>query len=94
MFDFILKKACEYVHNKFFPRPSRIVLVENSRSTFAPLAWLQDLTEPFITPLSKGCKWNIDVPKLAVKEGLDEIVSERRSTFAGLFTLRVYRKLS
>ena len=31
----------------------RLILLENSRSTFWPLGILQDLTEPVVTPLSK-----------------------------------------
>lgn len=34
----------------------RVVLVENSVSTNSLLANIQDVTEPIITPFSKGCR--------------------------------------
>jgi ubiquinone/menaquinone biosynthesis C-methylase UbiE len=52
-----------------------VVLLENSISTNPLLARLQDFTEPLITPMSKGCRWNVDVPALAAKAGLAERTS-------------------
>eukprot|EP01031_Cornospumella_fuschlensis_P037561 gene37561-45620_t len=43
---------------------ARILLLENSRSTSPVLGALQDLSEPVITPMSKGCRWNTNVPKI------------------------------
>ena len=49
-----------------------VVLLENSVSTNYVLARLQDATEPIITPFSKGCRWNVDVPSLAQQAGLEK----------------------
>lgn len=48
------------------------MLLENSVSTNYVLARLQDATEPIITPFSKGCRWNVDVPTLARVAGLEK----------------------
>ena len=48
----------------------RVVLLENSRSDIPWIGLFQDVTEPVITPLSKNCKWNTDIPKLAEEAGL------------------------
>lgn len=72
------------------PNGGRVVLLENSRSTLAPLAALQDLTEPIITPLSKNCRWNVNVPALAMDAGLK---LERKSEIqAGTIFYGVYSK--
>lgn len=46
------------------------MLLENSISTNIILARLQEATEPIITPFSKGCRWNVDIPSLAQQAGL------------------------
>ena len=54
-------------------KPSgKVILVENSRSTIPWVGFLQDITEPIITPFSKNCKWNTNVPKLAKEAGLSQ----------------------
>lgn len=68
----------------------RIVLLENSRSDNIFVAIYQDLTEPILTPVSKGCKWNVDVTDLATKAGLLS-VSEQRFDL-GTILLGVYEK--
>eukprot|EP01038_Epipyxis_sp_PR26KG_P005810 gene5810-8016_t len=50
-----------------------IVLLENSRSSLPILGWIQDLLEPIVTPLSKGCKWNRSIPDLAKQFGLKNV---------------------
>ena len=47
-----------------------LVLLENTVSTNPVLAAFQDVTEPLITPLSKSCRWNVNVPKLAAEQRL------------------------
>lgn len=51
----------------------RVVLVENSISTNMLLARVQDATEALITPLSKGCRWNVNIPSLAREAGLEYV---------------------
>ena len=50
----------------------KVILVENSRSNIPLLGFFQDVSEPIITPLSKNCRWNTDVPKLAQEAGLSQ----------------------
>ena len=72
-------------------RPNgKVVLLENSRSTLGPLAAIQDLTEPVVTPLSKNCRWNVNVPKLAKEAGLKLEKSETAQ--AGTIFYGVYSK--
>jgi ubiquinone/menaquinone biosynthesis C-methylase UbiE len=68
----------------------QVLLLENSVSTFKPLAVLQDLTEPIITPLSKNCRWNVDVPKMAEKVGLE--LQSGEAIQAGTVYYGVYSK--
>jgi len=74
------------------PISGRVVLLENSRSTLPFLGWWQDITEPVITPYSKGCKWNVDVPSLAAGAGLRRQESESSSIQLGTIYLGVYSK--
>ena len=67
-----------------------VVLLENSISTNPILAQLQDLTEPLITPLSKNCRWNVNVPTLAAQAGLIQKSSE--SIQAGTILLQTFGK--
>ena len=67
-----------------------VVLLENSISTNPILAQLQDLTEPFITPLSKNCRWNVNIPALAAQAGLIEQSNE--SIQAGTILLQTFGK--
>ena len=73
----------------------RVVLLENSVSTNPILARFQDITEPIITPLSKGCKWNVRIPdivqEVAGSGGLLKPISVIDEQ-AGTITLRVYEK--
>jgi len=68
----------------------RIVLLENSVSTNPFLKVLQDVSEPLITPLSKSCRWNVNVPLLAEQAGLKQTSSQ--STAAGTLFLGTYTK--
>lgn len=68
----------------------KIYLIENSVSTNSPLRLLQNTLEPIITPMSKGCKWNIDVPQLAENTGLHEL--ERKDFQFGTLFFGVYIK--
>ena len=54
------------------------MLLENTRSDNALLGGVQDVLEPLVTPLSKNCRWNTDVPKLAKEAGLKEVSSSRQ----------------
>ena len=64
--------------------------LENSVSTNPILARLQDLTEPLITPLSKNCRWNVNVPSLAIQAGLTPRSTESIQT--GTILLQTYGK--
>jgi hypothetical protein len=68
----------------------RVVLLENSISTNPFLARIQDITEPLITPMSKGCRWNVDVPSLASEAGLEKLTST--SIQEGTIMLDAYTK--
>ena len=68
----------------------QVVLLENSVSSSKALAAIQDLTEPFITPLSKNCRWNVNVPKIAEKAGLKKQSEE--AILAGTIYYGVYTK--
>ena len=72
-------------------RPNgKVVLLENSRSILGPLAAIQDLTEPIVTPLSKNCRWNVNVPKLAKEAGLK--LEKSDTAQAGTIFYGVYSK--
>ena len=68
----------------------KIILLENSVSTNPILRSLQDLFEPIVTPYSKNCRWNVDVPELAKNEGLKSI--EYKDIQSGTIMLGVYTK--
>ena len=53
-----------------------VVLLENSVSTQPLLKLIQDFTEPIVTPLSKDCRWNVNIPKIAENSGLELIKKE------------------
>jgi hypothetical protein len=74
----------------YFLYHHRIILLENSRSKIPFIGWFQDLTEPFVTPLSKGCKWNVDISKLvgSLPDKLQLVHEESESL--GTVSLRVY----
>ena len=67
------------------------MLVENTRSDIESIGVMQDLLEPAITPFSKGCKWNVNVEKLAIEKGFKK--DFLRSTELGMLSLGVYKKL-
>ena len=50
-----------------------LVCVEHQRAA-GLLGAYQDASEPFVTPLSKGCVWNQDVRALARRAGFREVV--------------------
>lgn len=63
----------------------RALLVEHSKSTFAPLLGAyQDLTAPAVRALAKGCAWNQDVVGLAEAAGLTVVTAE--PSLLGLLT--------
>jgi len=68
----------------------KIILLENSVSTNPILRSIQDFFEPIVTPFSKGCKWNVDVPELAKDEGLETI--EYKDIQSGTIMLGIYTK--
>ncbi|CAK0787148.1 hypothetical protein CVIRNUC_010364 [Coccomyxa viridis] len=39
----------------------RVLVLEHQRSSFAPLAWYQDVTAAAVAATGKGCYWNQDV---------------------------------
>jgi hypothetical protein len=54
------------------------------------LADIQNAFEPFITPYSKGCRWNVDIPQIAQDTGLKKELGE--DIQLGTIMLGVYRK--
>ena len=68
----------------------KVILLENTRSDNIAVAMAQDVLEPFVTPMSKDCRWNVDVQSLAIKHGLKLVNDERRSF--GTLQLGVYKK--
>ena len=69
----------------------KIILLENSRSVNPVFGIMQDISEPIITPFSKGCRWNVNVPAIAEKAKLKRIFTDSKD--AGLFYLGVYEKI-
>lgn len=72
-----------------------LVLLENSISTNPLLRLVQNAAEPVVTPLAKGCKWNVDVPALVARQeaaGLLQVV-ERTDEQMGSVVLLVSRRL-
>lgn len=68
-----------------------LVLLENSVSTNPALKLVQDITEPIVTPLSKSCRWNVNVPSIIEKVGGVQLVAVDDEQL-GTITLRVYNK--
>lgn len=73
------------------PNSGRIILLENTLSDNAILGMFQQITEPLITPFSKGCRWNVNVPQIAKSNGLN-LVEPPVSTALGTLRLDVYSK--
>lgn len=71
-----------------------LILLENAVSTNPLLKAMQDATEPIVTPLSKDCRWNVDIAGLAEREaeraGMRPLIAKDEQ--AGTIVLRVYRK--
>lgn len=67
----------------------RIILAENTRSDNSAVGLYQDISEPLVTPLSKGCRWNVDVAAIAKAAGL-EVEMEQRDQL-GTLMVGVYR---
>ncbi|CAM9577230.1 unnamed protein product, partial [Ectocarpus fasciculatus] len=68
-------------------KPSgRVLLLENSKSDFGPLAAYQDLTASFLVNKggAKGCFWNQDVEALCRGAGL-EVVRSSPALAGGVF---------
>jgi hypothetical protein len=57
------------------------------------MAMFQDITEPIITPLSKNCKWNIDIDKMATNCNLILDKNSMIEIQAGTMALRIYSKV-
>ena len=64
----VLKEMKRVVKNR--DAGGRIILLENSVSTNPFLKGIQDFTEPIITPMSRWCRWNVNVPQLAKEANL------------------------
>ncbi|CAN0392594.1 unnamed protein product [Hapterophycus canaliculatus] len=64
----------------------RVLLLENRRSKFSPLAAYQDLTASYLAEKggAKGCFWNQDVEALCQGAGL-EVVRSSPALVGGLF---------
>lgn len=61
-------------------------------STHSPIvSHLQDITNPAVAPLSKGCAWNQDVAGMVKAAGLRIVTSERH--LAGTITLLVAERV-
>ena len=73
------------------PKTGRIILLENTLSDNTILGAFQQLTEPIITPFSKGCRWDVNVPQIAKSNGL-KLVEPSISTALGTLRLDVYSK--
>lgn len=67
-----------------------VILLENSLSLNPLLAKVQDFTEAIITPLSKGCRWNVNIPALAKEAGLE--FKEGKDIQLGTIMYGVYKK--
>jgi ubiquinone/menaquinone biosynthesis C-methylase UbiE len=57
-------------------RPSGTLLCVEHQRAGGALGAYQDLSEPFVTPLSKGCVWNQDVRAIARRAELRIVASE------------------
>jgi ubiquinone/menaquinone biosynthesis C-methylase UbiE len=68
---------------------AKIVLLENLKSSNALMGLFQDITEPFITPTAKGCRWNVNVRELAEQNGL--ALESSDPIAMGTLSLNVYR---
>ena len=66
------------------------MLVENTRSSLGILAKLQDVFEPIVTPMSKGCRWNDDI--FAIAKEQDLLIEHSDSKLLGTITLGVFKK--
>ena len=69
----------------------KIILLENSRSDNLFMGIFQDATEPVVTKISKNCKWNVNVDKIADEVGLKIIKSIKKDI--GTISLGVYTKI-
>jgi ubiquinone/menaquinone biosynthesis C-methylase UbiE len=69
-----------------------VILLENSISTNSVFAQIQDITEPLITPFSKGCRWNVRIPELAKQAGLE--LKSSNSIQLGTISLGIYHKVT
>lgn len=69
----------------------KIVLLENSRSDVKVLGFLQDILEPLVTPISKNCKWNIDIDTISSKIGLIKDNTKSMKSQLGTISLGVYK---
>jgi ubiquinone/menaquinone biosynthesis C-methylase UbiE len=47
-----------------------ILLLENTISTNPLLGMIQHILSPIITPLSRECRWDVDVPQLVSETAL------------------------
>ena len=77
-------------NNSIFIFFNSVILLENSISTNDQLARIQDITEPIVTPFSKGCRWNVNIPSLAKQAGLE--LKSSNSIQLGTIMYGVYTK--
>lgn len=68
-----------------------VVLAEHQRAR-GLLGAYQDVLEPLVTPLSKGCVWNQDVGALVQTAGLEVVHGQGREAAMGTLSTFVLRK--
>ncbi len=67
--------------------------MENSLSNYPVVDAFQKITQPLITPLAKGCRWDIDISRIAARNGLESI-SAPITTSLGTIILNIYHKVT
>lgn len=68
----------------------RALLLEHSRSRSPLLGVYQDLTNPAVVSMSKGCAWNQDVESLVRQAGFSRVAVD--SQVGGLIAVLEARK--
>jgi len=68
----------------------QVLLLEHSRSGFAPLSWYQDITADAVAANGKGCYWNQDLDALLREAGLHAVRQD--SQLGGLIRLVVAQR--
>lgn len=70
----------------------KIILLENSVSTNTLLRWLQQKMSPIVTPFSRGCRWDVDVPAIAQSAEIRLDDGSSHDSQLGTIHLGVYSK--